>query len=122
MMKPKMKEKWVIALESKEYKQARGQLSELSKDGTKRSYCCLGVLAEACGLGHWGGLKDEENPEFFYFNKKSGGFMEVEMNELPDLVIRKLGITPEEQAELIELNDDKKASFKTIAKWIRKNL
>jgi hypothetical protein len=39
-----LKEKWLVALRSGEYKQGQNQLF----DGEK--YCCLGVLAEICGM------------------------------------------------------------------------
>lgn len=40
-MKPEVKEKWIAALRSGEYRQARGVLN----DG-QGGYCCLGVLCE----------------------------------------------------------------------------
>ena len=43
-MDRKLKAKWVVALRSGEYKQARGMLK--SDD----AYCCLGVLSKQLGL------------------------------------------------------------------------
>lgn len=43
-MNPKVKEKWVAALRSGKFKQARSALRVESEDGV--GYCCLGVLCE----------------------------------------------------------------------------
>jgi hypothetical protein len=40
-----VKEKWVAALRSGEYKQTKGELVKVSGDGSQ-SYCCLGVLCD----------------------------------------------------------------------------
>jgi hypothetical protein len=45
---PEIKERWLEALRSGEYKQGRKLLSSVAEDGTV-SYCCLGVL---CELAH----------------------------------------------------------------------
>ena len=47
-MDAEVKKKWVAALRSGEYKQAKKQLRY---DG---SFCCLGVLCEISGLTAWG--------------------------------------------------------------------
>ena len=44
--------KWLKALRSGEYTQARNALSQTYPDGTS-SYCCLGVLCDISGLGEW---------------------------------------------------------------------
>lgn len=44
-MKKEIKEKWITALRSGEYQQGTGRLKGL--DG---KYCCLGVLANICGV------------------------------------------------------------------------
>lgn len=40
-----IKDEWITALRSGEYKQATGTLYDPAKD----SYCCLGVLGRLCG-------------------------------------------------------------------------
>lgn len=54
-MKPEIKEKWILALESGKYKRTSGVLKKV-KDG-KASHCCLGVLCEIyieeTGQGEW---------------------------------------------------------------------
>lgn len=61
-MKPEIKEKWLIALRSGEYKQTRHALRIVSSDAEESgdySYCCLGVLCDLyireTGLGKWDG-------------------------------------------------------------------
>jgi hypothetical protein len=44
---PEIKEKWVAALRSGQFKQGRGSL----RNGNQ--YCCLGVLCVISGLGEW---------------------------------------------------------------------
>jgi hypothetical protein len=54
-MKPSVKKKWLEALRSGKYKQARGTLRKLA--GRDAAFCCLGVLCElhrkAVGTGSW---------------------------------------------------------------------
>lgn len=60
---------------------------------TESGYCCLGVLAKQLGWST---------------EKTSFNFNELEL----------LGITQDQQAELIEMNDDEGRSFEEIADWI----
>ena len=47
LMNPEIKAKWVAALRSGEYKQAKGQLR------IGNSFCCLGVLCNLHAQAHW---------------------------------------------------------------------
>ncbi len=44
-MKKEIKEQWIKALRSGEYRQARGKLCKVNGKGNK-SFCCLGVLTD----------------------------------------------------------------------------
>lgn len=44
-MNPEIKEKWIAALRSGDYKQGKSYLAKKGVDGVIR-YCCLGVLCE----------------------------------------------------------------------------
>lgn len=50
ILSPKLKEKWVKALESGEYEQGRYSLISRSDIDGSHAYCCLGVLGVICGV------------------------------------------------------------------------
>lgn len=54
-MNPEVKQKWVRALRSGEYNQTQGALQD------RKGFCCLGVLCDISGLGHWDEINDEED-------------------------------------------------------------
>ena len=56
-MNPDIKVRWVEALRSGRYEQARGVLRKQIDDQGRVGYCCLGVLCDlyvGLGVGHWG--------------------------------------------------------------------
>ena len=106
-MDKKLLTKWINALESGEYKQARQQLKKTAKQRKTKepAYCCLGVLCEVA--------KVEYNPEAPF---------------PPSALTKSLGLetwvksrdtytTP--RSDLIEMNDTERKTFKTIAKRLR---
>lgn len=117
-MKKEIADKWIAALESKEYSQGKGALK--NKDG----FCCLGVLCDLAskeGVGTWG--------------EPSGSLaistFTVDMNHWddtlpPDPVVAWAGLNSrsgnrgDTRKPLWELNDDSKYTFKRIATLIRK--
>lgn len=56
-MNPEIKQRWVAALRSGEYPQAKSALR--SSDG----FCCLGVLCDVIAPDGWGSVGDEEADE-----------------------------------------------------------
>lgn len=102
--------KWVDALESGEYPQAKGSLINTETGGL----CCLGVACDVSGLGKW-----SEN-----------GFYLKEASVLPKKVMDyfglegRCGFTVEKgsyrNSDLTDLNDGVGLSFKQIAKYVRK--
>lgn len=101
-MDPVLKEQWCTALESGDYEQAREQL----RCGS--GFCCLGVLLDKINPDAWEGnvWVREGTGERFEFDA-----------DLP------WGIMPnEDQTVLVNMNDTERDDFKTIAKWIRRNL
>lgn len=50
-MDPELKQKWIAALKSGEYKQGKARLH----DKNAGTYCCLGVLNEVAAYGYPGG-------------------------------------------------------------------
>jgi hypothetical protein len=90
-------EKWIKALRGGGYNQAEGRLKVTSH---KPSYCCLGVLCQL-SVNDGGGYKEHLEG----------------MGTLPDNMLHWMGMSGENQAKLIDLNDDG-TSFKDIANYI----
>lgn len=108
-MKKHIMEKWVAALESNEYKQAREQL----RDGNK--FCCLGVLCNLHAQAHPKIAMKEIVPDFYL----------GESDCLPKEVMLWAGmdshngrLSEEWDDSLADMNDSGK-KFITIAKVIR---
>jgi hypothetical protein len=86
-MNPKVKERWLAALRSGEYRKAKGQLHRPRRG----SYCCLGVLREVVG-----------GPE------------SDEALELGPTSANRAGLEGSEQDRLIALNDSYRGWDKVI--------
>ena len=99
-MKAAIKRKWVAALRSGKYKQARQVLVEKAPWGEVAGHCCLGVLRH-CLTG--------KNRYYEYFDI------------LAERFIAPLGLTVEQEKELAGMNDDG-STFAEIADHIEKNL
>lgn len=59
-MKAEIKQRWITALRSGQYKQGSGSLKQEKRDTTY--FCCLGVLTDLCvrdGLVAWAGDKTD---------------------------------------------------------------
>lgn len=124
-MNKEIKEKWITALRSGEYKQARNFLKQnvVSVDDItltpKLAHCCLGVLCELY-------IKEENNPvigwkqeqNLFYFTPSNSPILEAK--ELPLEVCIWAGLeennptVPNSPLSLAELNDEGK-TFEEIA-------
>jgi hypothetical protein len=122
-MKKEWADKWVAALRSGEYQQARLALKRIdrSTDENKESFCCLGVLCDLAKddnliRGHWSGQQ---------FISTSG----AEVSCLPAAVKDAVGMKTEvgiltrngdDQVALATLNDDG-VPFSEIATLIEKH-
>lgn len=109
-MNPQLKERWLTALRSGEYKQGRECLR--CSDGDK--YCCLGVLADVYNPSLWIGVT--------CCGYEYGYLMESATDSLPDKVAQTVGLDTDTQVELIKMNDDDGKSFLEIADHIEINL
>lgn len=126
MKMPKdLKDKWVKALRSGEYKQGRGTLYTPST----KSFCCLGVLEHICLNG------EVETYEYGNGMLQFKGLPSLEFYDAHGIselsaVIRgnnaKLKSTDVTEAILTEMNDGNEAkkpkSFKAIARFIDKHM
>lgn len=116
-LNPVLKAQWLKALRSGKYAQAQGALY---KGGTHGGYCCLGVLCDVKGRLDKSNLKginlriDIKSKE--KMPKINGNtLISSSSHWIPTWVDRKA------QSVLAVMND-KGDDFKTIAKWIAKNL
>lgn len=94
-MKKDLKKRWIAALRGKKFIQARATLY----DGT--GHCCLGVLY--C-------VHSGRNPKAY------------EMDLLSSRMLKKVGLTQDQQKKLAGLNDEKRWSFRRIAGYIERYL
>lgn len=126
-MDQQVKEKWIKALRSGEYKQGVGSLRRIV-EGEHR-YCCLGVLCELCPEGEWHLWHlEEKGGRYFYRSENSKGLL----GYLPKWVQDWAGLedrSPEiEGVKLTRHNDGSGAlnidqkSFEEIADLIEKYL
>ena len=124
MMNAEVKQKWVAALRSGDYPQARGTLHRLrdvksfNLDAeptiSKAGYCCLGVLCSVLEL------KQHVNPLI-----PTATFQYADiicLTELPKKLEEDLNMDSEETAYLIHLNDILKLDFEEIADYIERKL
>src|ERR1700723_2651819 len=106
--KPNVKfiRKWVEALRSRKYKQGQGKLrtKRETRDSVDR-FCCLGVACDIKGVKH-----DNCHDGYFYYYDDIDGSLSTSMLEY-------IGISNEEENELIDMNDGGK-KFYQIARWL----
>lgn len=108
-----IRDKWISALRSGEYKQGHGYLREVKNN----SFCCLGVLCDIIDPDNW-----SKGHQTYTFNKKSNGGNQYCGVLLPPSVREMTGLPETEEDTLIVMNDDQLLSFNQIADWIEANL
>lgn len=116
-MNPEIKDKWLSALRSGEYKQTDGSLK------TPEGYCCLGVLCDIA-------IKENKIPDWELLTYGVFQTVDGEENFLPIDIQKWAGIVDENPSiitkqgktvTLSKINDDGK-SFKEIALYIERYL
>jgi hypothetical protein len=100
-VKKALKSKWVAALRSGEFKQARGTLVDQDYPEGPKSFCCLGVLCEISPA------VKRRNTLKAYLSTNALGYV---------------GFSAEVQEKLANFNDDEGYGFRRIATWIEKHL
>jgi hypothetical protein len=124
-MNKKIARVWAKDLETTNAPRAFGRLKR--KDG----YCCLGRLglvlkrkfpevAEKTGW-EWGQISIQNNKQMGFRKNDEKGNIIFELTALPGEVMKYIGMTGNKMNYFVELNDEKKYSFKKIAKRVRKN-
>lgn len=127
-MNPEIKEKWIAALRSGDYKQGKSYLAKKGVDGVIR-YCCLGVLCEIAvkeGIAQ----RFHENSSFIaygiseryqdetYLTKEIAAWAGIRYNgQLHEGDVEKS--TPTNN---LAVANDAELSFEHIAKMIEENL
>ena len=105
-MNKAIKAKWIRALRSGKYRQARMALRCVRRDGP--TYCCLGVLCNVIDPKGW--------------EKDIGGVWHGCAGELYLKDRDPIGLSADHQRKLVKLNDNDRATFGVIARWIEENL
>jgi hypothetical protein len=113
-MDAQLKAKWVEALLSGRYRQARSALIEEAYDDQPQRFCCLGVLCDAAGA-IWTDLDIEQGTlAGRKIRSSNGSFLSPEVLEL-------VGFDEKTQRKLASKNDNGE-SFEAIAAYIEANL
>ena len=117
-----LRDKWVTALRSGDYKQGLNRLCEEKPDGTT-TWCCLGVLLNVAKQPYKteGWPNDQRRNYGPNVERYSGSYY------LPNDFRVAQGITRSQQLDLIRMNDGSRGdiapqSFNAIADWIEKNI
>lgn len=120
-MRADVRDKWVEALRSGEYKQGVANLKYAGSDGVE-SYCCLGVL---CELARRAGVKVEVSKSVhgtWCFDGYSMGLPYSVMDWAGMKQVTGLGDLGDGAANLASLNDILKRSFPDIADEIERRI
>lgn len=122
-MNLEVKEKWLQALRSGEYKQGEGWLKHSDEGETK--HCCLGVLCEIYAKEN--NVHFEEAPTadpslITYLLFDHGDVLPEKVREWAGLEHPNPVIYPDSEQSLASMNDSGYFDFKRIAKIIEENL
>lgn len=138
-MNPELKQKWLQALRSGQYKQTKERLKG------KYGYCCLGVLCDVSGRGEW--TKTDTGWSFRYPDAYYSDSLTSVDTDLESDLLNEFKLDSATQNFLVALNDGTSEpagihegsvldpatgkrvnvpktgrKFKEIADWIEKNL
>lgn len=108
-MKKEIKEKWIAALRSGEYKQGRSYLR------INKKYCCLGVLCDIHDPNKW--IKPLTTLPLGNYSYNG-----CSITELPKYLQLEYQLSETQLSHLMNLNDLHKVDFDTIADWIERNV
>ena len=108
MMDRELREKWITALRSGQYKQARNVLVDGNRFSGSISYCCLGVLLLCDG-----------------WNDPARAHGVIDGQELGTSYLRRIGMYSDHHRDLINMNDGRGThphSFAEIADYVESQL
>lgn len=109
-MKKDLRDKWIKALRSGNYKQAYYMLEQRDSANMNLGNCCLGVLCRVASI----------KPS----NLGCDGSVEYDGSTgcLSNFLLGQFELNISQQAELMKLNDDERHTFAEIADYIETNL
>ena len=113
MLNQGIKEAWVEALRSGDYKQ--GNMLRTEHTPGKPEFCCLGVLLDLGDGGQWC------TGDRLYHTREGGVFPSFGGGRLTSEMLVYIGLTRYQEQDLIDMND-RRASFEKIATYIEENL
>lgn len=113
-MDKELKNKWIEALRSGEYKQGQGRLVQ-SDDNYAKNYCCLGVLCDVMGMEDNGNVFQDKYSRIY----ETGMYDLTEPLGLTKKVVVK-GKPTVLQDKLIQANDDLGWNFEKIANYLER--
>ena len=108
-MNKEIKDKWVKALRSGEYKQGRFYLQQ------DNLFCCLGVLCKVLDVPNFVSDYRNNTTAFNFGNEYSHA-------GLPTTFCQNIELSDIEEGELINMNDELGKNFSQIADYIEANL
>lgn len=119
-MKAELKQKWIEALRSGQYRQGKGVL----RDSADR-FCCLGVLCDVVNKSGWGAAYDVDtsiagNDVEISAHPYNDG-EDINAVSLPCSFRERIGLHVADTSALIAMNDSGQ-DFETIAKHIEANI
>jgi hypothetical protein len=125
MMQSDLKQKWIEALRSGEYKQGKGGLVTYTNE--EPFYCCLGVLCDLLakdGIGHW---NNDTSQRYIYYptdveDDSKDASIAGRSGSLPIATQRLVGLDDWHQMLLANMNDTRGLSFTSIAEYIERNI
>ena len=107
-MKKELKQKWIDALRSKDYRQTTNCLRH------REGYCCLGVLCDIVDNTKW--CPNGLSGSVYYFDS---GYKSVFPEES---WLNTIGLPKDDASALAKMNDNDKEPFENIADWIEENV
>jgi hypothetical protein len=123
-MNKEIKDEWVNALRSGEYKQGKNYLRTDNGEGDR--YCCLGVLGNECLDGKWEPYRiesdDNESRFIWIYSYLCHGGSEREARMLPECLTSDLDIKVVDWMDILSDMNDNGKTFDDIADWIEENL
>ena len=110
-LKPEVKEKWLAALRSGNYKQTQNRLKR------NDTFCCLGVLCDISGQGEWVFNNPGDQPLYMF------SVLDSSVTGLPVGIIKWAFDSYEYNSEVdkVIIMNDRGVSFKKIADHIEAN-